>query len=324
MRNSPVEVTHFLEYGLLSVFIYRALNHHIKNKTIYFSAALIILLIGTFDEIIQWIVPGRFWNFKDVGINVVSGALIQLAIWQVIAPKSISERIKLKSLRIFSSLFIACIIIMGMCASNSPHRVYNYSKHISFLDFLQKEEPMGEFGYRFSDPEIGVFYSRMHRNNLQKMDMQRSDDYAQILNKSVDTSYGQFLKEYTPFSNPFLHELRVHIFRRNKYLKEARATTNKNNKKSSYFIAYKENLIIKKYFRKTIKKTVYAWDENTTKEAEALIEKNKVYESPVSADLFTSFSEKTMWIVISSIIIFLLTINVIFHTREKRKTSANI
>ena len=89
MRKSPVEVTHFLEYGLLSIFIFRALKHHIKDKTIYFNTALIILLIGTLDEIIQWIVPGRVWNFKDVRLNVISGGLIQLAIWQVIKPKSI-------------------------------------------------------------------------------------------------------------------------------------------------------------------------------------------------------------------------------------------
>ena len=112
MRNSPVEVTHFLEYGLLSIFIFRALNHHIKDKTIYFSAAFIILLIGSFDEIIQWIVPNRIWNFKDVGLNVISGGLIQLAIWKVVEPKSISEKINPKSLRIFSSLFACCLIIL--------------------------------------------------------------------------------------------------------------------------------------------------------------------------------------------------------------------
>jgi len=309
LRNSPVEVTHFLEYGLLSILLFGALNHHIKDKTIYFNAALIILLIGTLDEIIQWIVPGRVWNFKDVKLNVISGGLIQLAIWQVIGPRSISEKINLKSLRIFSTAFACCLIILGLCVSNTPNRVYNYTKQIPWLSFLQKEEPMSEFGYKTKDLEIGVFYSRLSPKGLQRRDNRRGRHYAQILNESVNKNYEQFIREYSPITDPFMHELRVHIFRRDTYFEKGNSTFDLDEKKKFHFIAYKENLILKKYFSNSIEKSVYKWDQDTLKELDASIDKNKTYKSPVSANLFTSFSERTVWIFILALISLLVLVN---------------
>ncbi len=319
LRNSPVEVTHFLEYGVLSILLFRALNHHIKDKTIYFNATLIILLIGTLDEIIQWIVPGRIWNFKDVKLNVISGGLIQIAIWQVIGPRSISGKINKKCLRRLTSLFAFCLIILGLCVSNTPNRVYSYTNRIQWLSFLQKEESMSEFGYKYKNPEIGVFYSRLSPKGLQKKDNLRGGHYAQILNESVNKDYGQFLREYSPITDPFMHELRVHIFRRDKYFNKGKSTLNLNDKKKFYFIAYKENLILEKYFKNSIEKSAYRWNEDILQLTEASIDKNKLYESPVSANLFTSFSEKTVWIVIFSVIFLLVIVNLIFPYIKKRR-----
>jgi len=175
--NSPVEVTHFLEYGLLSILVFRALNHHIKDKSIYFSSAFIILIIGTLDEIIQWIVPGRVWNFKDIKLNLLSGGLIQLAIWQVMRPKSVSKKINKKSLRMFAAAFASSLIILGLCVSNTPDRVYRYTQKIPLLSFLQKEEAMSEFGYKHKDPEIGVFYSRLSLKSLYRTDSLMGKQY---------------------------------------------------------------------------------------------------------------------------------------------------
>ena len=78
---------------------------------------------------------------------------------------------------------------------------------------------MSEFGYKCDDPEIGIFYSRINPKKLQKIDNQRGEEYAQILNKMANMNYKQFLREYNPITDPFLHELRVHIFRRDRYYK---------------------------------------------------------------------------------------------------------
>ncbi len=307
--KTPSEAIHFLEYGLLGFFLFRALKYYIKDISIYFTATLFSLLIGTFDEILQWITPSRFWSFHDVLLNTLSGGLFQLAIWNVVKPKIISEKITSKSFRIFSSLFSLCIIILGLCVSNTPNRMYDYTKLIPWLSFLQKEEPMSEFGYKYKDPEIGIFYSRLSPKNLQKIDKLRGKQYVQILNDSVYQDYEQFLKEYNPMTNPFMHELRVHIFRRDTYLKKGKSASNLKKKKEFYLIAYRENLILENYFSNSIKKSIYHWNEDVLQVSDISIDENKTYISPVSANLFTTFSEKTIWISILTLISFLALIN---------------
>ena len=314
----PEEAIHFLEYGLLSFFLFKALSHNIRDRSIYITAALFALLIGTFDEIIQWMIPRRVWNFRDVGLNLLSGGLFQLAVWKVLRPKIISEKFNTKSLKIFTSVFASCLIILGLCVSNTPDRVYRYTKKIPWLSFLQKEEAMSEFGYKHKDPEIGMFYSRLSIKSLQKTDNHMGEQYAQILNESIDKDYEQFIREYSPTTEPFMHELRVHIFRRDTYLTRGKSTSKLNDKKEFYFIAYKENLILEKYFRNSVEKSIYRWNNDVLHELEKFIDKSKHYESPVSANLFTSFSEKTVWVVILSAIFLLAVANLIFPLIEKR------
>jgi len=309
----PEEAIHFLEYGLLGFFLFKALNYNVKDKSIYITATLFALLIGTFDEIFQWIVPDRKWDFRDVGLNGLSGGLFQLAIWKVVRPDFIKGMINIKSLRIFTAIFSCCLIILGLCASNTPSRVYSYTKQISFLAFLQKEEPMGEFGYKYKDPEIGIFYSRLSLRELQKTDEKKSKEYARIFNESLKMKYTHFLQKYNPGFNAFLYEARIHIFRRDKYFNDGNKETNHNKKREFYFVSYKENLILQKYFTETVKNSVYWWGEDKIKKVEELIDENRSYESPVSASLFTVFSEKSMWMGIFLLLCFLLIINIIIH-----------
>jgi len=314
----PEEAIHFLEYGLLGFFLFKALTHNIRNKSIYFAATLFALFIGTFDEIFQWIIPNRVWNFRDVGLNVLSGGLFQLAIWKVVRPKIISEKINANSLKIFSSVLASCLILLGLCASNTSQRVAFYTKRIPSLSFLQKEEPMGDFGYKYKDPKIGTFYSRLSPNRLQDTDRENGKEYAQILNNSINKKYKEFIEKYNPITNPFLHEFRVHAFRRDYYFKRGNKASDLKKKEEFYFIAYKENLILKRYFTQTLKNSIYKWRDKETKKAKALIDADKLYKSPVSSNLFTSFSEKTMWISILVLISFLVVINLTFPFMEKR------
>jgi hypothetical protein len=252
-----------------------------------------------------------------VWLNTLSGGLFLLALWKVIKPEEISEKINFKSIRFLSITAAVCILLLGLCASNTPKRVASYTNFIRCLTFLQKEEPMSEYGDRYKDPEIGIFYSRLTLNKLREIDEKKYQSNAQILNRSDNMVYKQFLRRYNPIVNPFLYELRVHVYRRDKYFKQARTDSDLKGKKESYFIAYKETLILEKYFGTTIKKSVYAWDKNQIKEAGTLIDKSLPYRSPVSANIFTFFTEKTLWITIFSMLFLLVTINLTFYHKEK-------
>jgi len=73
--DRPEEAVHFLEYGLLSFLLFRAFRLHIDDKSIYLASFFAGSLVGIFDEILQWIVPLRYWDFRDVGLNALSCAI---------------------------------------------------------------------------------------------------------------------------------------------------------------------------------------------------------------------------------------------------------
>ena len=66
-----VERIHFVEYAFLGLLISRVVNVT-KLHSIIFSGCLVIL-IGTVDEIIQWFLPNRFGDLRDVFMNSVGG-----------------------------------------------------------------------------------------------------------------------------------------------------------------------------------------------------------------------------------------------------------
>ncbi len=62
-----------------------------------------------------------------------------------------------------------------------------------------------------------------------------------------------FLQFYTPISDPFVHEARVHLFRRNRYLRTA--LNHKNDPEEfdrRMTIAFRENQIMEEYYHDTL------------------------------------------------------------------------
>lgn len=318
LSKAPSEAIHFLEYGLLGFLLFRALKHQIKDISIYLIATLISTLIGTFDETIQWITPNRIWSFSDVWLNTLSAGLFLLGLLTVVKPVEISKRLTFKSIKIFSFTLIICMLILGLCASNTPNRVENYTNLVPRLFFLQEEESMSEYGYTIKDPDIGVFYSRLNKKELEDEDKTKGTEYAQILNHEIKMNYYQFLRKYNTITNPFLHEFRIHVFRRDVNYNNARRTARTKEKKEYFFIAYKENLILKKYFGNTLKNSSCLWDRGKMNIAEALIDKTQSYRSPVSAHLFTSFTERSVWIFNISLVFLIVIVNLILYYREKQ------
>ena len=68
----PAERLHMAEYGLLVIFVYRALKVRMQSVWIYLVTILYVFSVGLLDEIVQGILPNRFYEFKDVTINWIS------------------------------------------------------------------------------------------------------------------------------------------------------------------------------------------------------------------------------------------------------------
>jgi len=78
----PVEKIHLSEYGLLGVFLYNALKIDLDrySKKLYLYGFLTCLIIGFIDEIIQWFLPTRVFDWRDVFLNGVGGMITLLII----------------------------------------------------------------------------------------------------------------------------------------------------------------------------------------------------------------------------------------------------
>lgn len=316
LRRAPEEAVHFLEYGLLGYFLFRALSLTIRDKSIYPTAFLIGSLVGIFDEILQWTMPGRYWDFRDAGLNAVATGLFQVALWQGIKPKVIGEKIGRRSVRRISLLVAANVLLLGLCASNTPQRVAAYTRKLPFLGFLVREEPMYEFTQRHADPQIGVFYSRLSLEGLEKEDSERPDHWAGILRDWKEKDYALFLREHHPLLHPFLYEMRVHIFRRDRRLEEAGKAKDDKSRREALFVAYKENMILERYFGRTLENSSYSWSPEKRGEIAASVDVTRPYRSPVSAGRF-QIKEKTLWLGIAVFCVLLLGLNLALPDRRK-------
>lgn len=145
LKRFPEEATHLIEYGLLSYFVFKALSHRVRDWTVYITGILIVSFIGTIDEVIQWTTPGRYWDFRDIGINMIGGVILQLAIWKGIKPEVISRPLKKLSVKILIIIFSVDLIVMGLCLSNTPKAVNSYTAVFQSLSWLRTEEPMSRF-----------------------------------------------------------------------------------------------------------------------------------------------------------------------------------
>jgi hypothetical protein len=295
--RAPEEAVHFLEYGLLGFFLFRALSLSIRDRSVYLTAFLIGALVGTFDEFLQWLTPGRYWDFRDVGLNALATGLFLVAVRKGINPPVASARPSARSVRRVSVLLAGQIIILGLCASNTPARVAALVRRFPSLAFLLREEPMYEFTKKHADPEIGVFYSRLSLRGLAAEDLASSDHWAGVLRHWAHKSYSDFLDHHSPLIHPFVYEMRVHLFRRDRRLEEARTAGKERARREALFIAFKENRILEKYFGRTLQKSGYAWKPELRAEVESSIDTHKRYRSPVSAGVFR-IKEATMWAAI--------------------------
>jgi VanZ family protein len=113
LKKYPEEAVHLLEYSILSFVVFRALSFKIQDWTVYISTVLIASVIGTFDELIQWITPDRVGHYKDIQLNTVSGLIGVLIISFGIRPAKISQSVSQYSRKFLITATILSLMIIG-------------------------------------------------------------------------------------------------------------------------------------------------------------------------------------------------------------------
>ncbi|MEY5062370.1 MAG: hypothetical protein RLZZ112_334 [Verrucomicrobiota bacterium] len=289
LRARPEEALHFVQYGLLSALAYRAFAEGGANRATYLNAFLLTAILGSVDEVIQWLVPKRFFDFRDIAINVIAGGLIQLGLVLGIAPQALKVKAPVTSVQTAWNLGVIWIVLLGFCLNNTLsvwRPVLFPGPHLFLFD-----EAMTEYGHKIRDPEIGTFYSRFTPEQLRQKDERRAPEAAQILAIGGDKKdYASFLVRYSPVTDPFMHELRVHLYRRDRYLEDALDPRNAQGSVRMFNVAYRENQILERWFGHSLRAAGKVWDEGRLDAAAARLQPEP-YQSPVSQNLITKFSQ---------------------------------
>ena len=299
-KQHPEEAIHLLEFGILSCFVFKALSHRIHDWTVYITAVLIVLFIGTTDEFIQWLTPQRVWDYRDIGTNTVAGGIFMLAVWKGIKPEIISGPVKKISVKMLAGTATLNLLFLGLCLSNTPDAVNRYTDVFNNLSRLRSEEVMTEYGYKYKDPEIGTFYSRLTLEKLKETDLINGEKYGKTVlrEKSAADGYESLIRIYTPYTNPFLYEFLKHISRRDRKFKNLAGTDDPAKKIETANIVYRENLLLERYFKNTLK---YSGSVRPGEEIKDLQETASLWKGGYTSGagkIITSFSLKTVWIYI--------------------------
>lgn len=79
LHQTPLaaEKIHLVEYGVLGALLYSALKHETDylGPKLYICAALLCIAIGAVDEVIQFFLPNRFFGWRDIFMNGISGII---------------------------------------------------------------------------------------------------------------------------------------------------------------------------------------------------------------------------------------------------------
>ena len=84
----PAERLHLVQYGLVGFLLFRALRLDLRAPVAYGVSLGLTALVGLGDEVIQWVLPDRFFQLSDVQLNAISGGLGLIATRLVVGPVS--------------------------------------------------------------------------------------------------------------------------------------------------------------------------------------------------------------------------------------------
>ena len=303
LHRNPEEAVHFIQYGVLGLLTYRALTHRIADNGIYLVAWLLVTAVGICDEALQWLVPKRVWGLHDIWLNSFAAALVLFGLGTGLRPGIITGWPTAATGLMVCRTALAVVILLAASLINTPGTILWLTGKLPGLEFVvENSSVMVEYGYLYNDPETGVFRSRLAPEQLAQTDKQRAHEAAAQLDRFPAWSdYGEFLRLHTPFNDPFLHEARVHLNRRDHYLHSAADYRDSDNVEFQrrMTIAHYENRIMEKYFPETLTRSVFLLPEDTVNHMRANALHTSKYESAVSKALVTHITRRqVMWVAL--------------------------
>lgn len=87
----PADRIHFVEYGLLAYLLYRSFRIDFSNAKAYIFGFFVATGFGFLDECIQYLLPNRVFEMRDVITNAAASALGLLVVAVLVKPESFKD-----------------------------------------------------------------------------------------------------------------------------------------------------------------------------------------------------------------------------------------
>ena len=307
--GSPVEAIHYVQYGTLSVFLFRAFSHRVRDYSIYLAVTLICTLAGMIDETIQWLAPDRVFDLRDIWLNFKAAALVQIGLAAGIRPKSISGAPGWLGLRRICLLSALVLAYFGLCLQNTPQRVASYVSAMPSLGFVKPTQNiMVEYGYLLDDADKFSFRSRLTQEQLSMFASKRSEDGKPNLDDVHERDMqGDYNFRELLLSDTFLYEGRLHQLRRDQNLERAKSSWQQDKKAQHFAEAFWENAILKEHFFEILEGTRYQWSQPFEADVMAQADLTIPYSSSISTHLLVAFNTRqAALLTIGGVVLFLL------------------
>lgn len=305
LMAQPEEAVHFLEYGLLGVLAHRALRTRVRDWAVFVAAALLGSLVGTLDEIVQWIVPDRYFDLRDIVLNGGASALVQVAIWRL-AP-AYRAAPSPQSVRLLCRLAAAQVVLLMLCLAATPQRLQHIAELAPGLGPLASSINVpAEYGHLHRLDGRTRFRSRLDRSGLAAADGSRALAVASLLDASRG-AYDEFLRTISAATDPFAYEARVHLFARDRNLAEAdRAGADHERRRRHLTVAFREQRILESAFGRTLEASGFAWPQPLRDRVAAGQEPETRYSSAVASHLITWIGEGVLRALMAALLTALL------------------
>lgn len=331
ISTTPAEGLHFFQYGVLGALTFRAMSHRTQNVGIYIGAAILGGIVGTIDEAIQWVLPNRYWDIRDIAFNFSGAVLAQIVIAATLRPAYVRFRPTRSTVIRLSRLALVAVVLFGGSLLNTPQRIDWYTEKVPVLAaLLRNATVMAEYGFLYADPEIGRFRSRLSADDLRQGDVALGSKLGPELEllRAAD-GYRQFLDLHQVLANPFAYEAAVHLARRDQHTRRASEIETaaaaeitpslRNERRHAYTTAYRENEILERYFAVTLQQSTFRWSDP---EKQAFAQKNDPrtrFESTVGKHLFTVITEKTVVLMTAFLLAALIALDLVTWRANARQ-----
>lgn len=293
--QSSIEAIHFVEYGILGFLLFRAWRHHVRDPLVYPVSGLGVALVAWLDEFLQWLAPGRFWDYRDIRLNLMAGFAVLAFIGLVVVPAGIRGPVGRRSLRWTCGLAWTLLLALGLSISIAPARADFVAARIPCLRFLANNPSIvTEYGHRLVDPEIGTFQSRFDSAALLRADREHGAEAgAALLRAQALADPRAFLKSFPRASDPYLHELLLHLIQRDHYYAVAWQYRQSDPARFGRHlaVAWGENQILEKYFSRGLAGAGRRWSVARSEICARQADRSHPFASDIAYHLVVAVSE---------------------------------